>query len=60
MLSEIIKVKINFYLTKTCDDQEIHLATKLRWEMENSLMVLSDKILLRKRALINPGRIMYN
>jgi len=30
----------------------IHLITKLRKNMKNSLMLLSDKILLRKRALI--------
>ncbi len=30
----------------------IHLITKLRKNMKNSLMLISDKILLRKRALI--------
>lgn len=31
---------------------DIHLITKLKWNMKNSLMNLYDKILLRKRAVI--------
>ena len=30
----------------------IHLVTKIRSNMKNSLMSLEDKVLLRKRALI--------
>jgi hypothetical protein len=44
------------YISKTLFDElfidGIHLVTKLRKNMKNSLMLLHDKILLRKRALI--------
>ena len=44
------------YISKTLFDQlfidGIHLITKIRKNMKNSLMLVQDKILLRKRALI--------
>ena len=44
------------YISKTLFDElfinGIHLITKIRKNMKNSLMLLQDKILLRKRALI--------
>ena len=44
------------YISKTLFDElfidGIHLITKIRKNMKNSLMLLQDKMLLRKRALI--------
>lgn len=44
------------YISKTLFDElfvdGIHLITKIRKNMKNSLMLIQDKILLRKRALI--------
>ena len=44
------------YISKTLFDElfidGIHLITKIRKNMKNSLMLTQDKILLRKRALI--------
>lgn len=44
------------YISKTLFDElfidGIHLITKIRKNMKNSLMLMQDKILLRKRALI--------
>jgi len=44
------------YISKTLFDQlfidGIHLITKIRKNMKNSLMLVQDKILLRKRALV--------
>ncbi|MBA3751788.1 hypothetical protein H0X06_03255 [Candidatus Dependentiae bacterium] len=38
----------------------IHLVTKIRKNMRNSLMDSSDKLLLRKRGLIDVGSILKN
>ena len=44
------------YISKTLFDQlfidGIHLITKIRKNMKNSLMLVQDNILLRKRALV--------
>ena len=44
------------YISKTLFDElfidGIHLITKIRKNMKNSLMLVQDKILLRKRALV--------
>jgi hypothetical protein len=39
-------------LSKLLFEQGLHLITRLRKNMKNSLMLLSDKLLLRKRAII--------
>lgn len=39
-------------LSKLLFEQGLHLLTRLRKNMKNSLMLLSDKLLLRKRAII--------
>ena len=39
-------------LTQVLFEQGLHLITKLRKNMKNRLMLMSDKLLLRKRAII--------
>jgi len=42
----------NSLLARTTSRDIIYLVTKIKKNMKNSLMLLQDKILLRKRALI--------